>query len=140
MLSPGLRRFRINRNFQRFSELPHEKGGEFVTSVKELVLGWYGTLANAEGCYLKLVTAYGIIQGQPEDETLNVIAKTLSKVDSEQPKTINGFSIIALKDAEIIQYGNPNVVMKIPSITVFPDQIIAVYVGGKETLERLEVR
>ncbi|HHW90773.1 MAG TPA: hypothetical protein GX745_07735 [Clostridiales bacterium] len=111
-----------------------------MTSVKELVLGWYGTLANAEGYYLKLVTAYGIIQGQPEDETLNVIAKTLSKVDSEQPKTINGFSIIALKDAEIIQYGNPNVVMKIPSITVFPDQVIAVYVGGKETLERLEVR
>lgn len=77
---------------------------------------------------LCLVTAFGIIQGVPDYEMTDVLTESFSDfLPGDQVEQITRLNTITLRDAQIIQPGYDGKAININSITVFPDQVIAVY-------------
>ena len=100
-----------------------------MISAKQQAIGAHLTMAIETDGVLCLATAFGLIQGVLDKGMLEVQTEMLSKLGpevNEELEELTLFNVIPLKDAKITKFGDPNVVANIGSITVFPDQVIAV--------------
>ncbi|SFM09897.1 hypothetical protein [Pelosinus propionicus] len=103
-----------------------------MISAKQFTLLANVVMSKDTNQYLNLLTAYGLIRGKIDGTVVNSLNNERHVIKAENQdkvEPISEFNVIALKDVTIIPSGNQTKI-SLDALTIFSDQIIAVFVGS----------